>query len=152
ADGESARTAAYPRPGAHGVEFRRSGRPGRRVWRRRTPVEAGPHLRRPRHLDRTGRSPSGRQWRWGRGISDVPARRSVGALPPDRRRDPSRQPLDGSRSARPAAAPAHAAEAGSGELGAGTKPAVALLNSPATDVGVPAGALVRRASVTALRK
>ena len=113
--------------------------------RGRAPVEAGPHLRRSGHLDRTRGAPSGGQWPWGRGVSDVSARRPVGALRSDRRPDRSRQPLDGSRSARPSPAPAHAAQAGPGEFGPRTKPAVALCISPAADrLGVPAGALVRR--------
>ena len=70
--------------------------------RRGTPVEAGAHLRRPGHLDRTGRSPSGHQRHRRRGVPDRPARRPMGALRPDGRSDRGRQPLGRPRPARAA--------------------------------------------------
>jgi arylsulfatase A-like enzyme len=83
ADGESTSAAAYPGARARGVELRGPGGPRRRrSRRRRPPVEAGAHLRRPGHLDRTGRSPPRGEWAWRRGVSDEPARRPVGVVRP----------------------------------------------------------------------
>jgi arylsulfatase A-like enzyme len=77
-----------PMPGARRHAGRRDG--GRR---RRAPVEAGPHLRRSGHLDRTRRASPGGQRARRRGLPHVAARRPVGAVRPDRRPGRSRQPL-----------------------------------------------------------
>ncbi len=101
--------------------------------RRRTSVEAGAVVRRPRHLDRAGRA-APRRGRHGRsGIPQRPARRSVGTLRSQRRSDRGAQPLGRSRPSRPARPPARAAQTRSHGVGSRAKPALAVRDAAVCD-------------------